>query len=252
MADYYETFAADYDWLFDDDTLAHGTAINHPAAARLLEKTSHGSTVLDAACGTGHNAAALARRGYRVRATDGSDAMVAMAAARFRHEHLEIPVERCLWADLPAVVGERFDVVLCIGNSLVHTGRRDAMIEALAGLRQMARPGGHLVIDSRNWEKIHAERRIVRVADRVRTRDGRRCVSLYAWEIPDRFGEEIVAHIVFLFEDGDRIDPHEYQIDFRPFTAAELHERLEAAGLRVVGTDFDAARDQYAVVATPA
>ncbi len=37
-----------------------------------------------------------------------------------------------------------------------------------------------------------------------------------------------------------------------PSRLAELHERLEAAGLRVVGTDFDAARDQYAVVATPA
>jgi glycine/sarcosine N-methyltransferase len=252
MADYYETFAADYDWLFDDDTLANGAAINHPAAARLLERISPGSSVLDAACGTGHNAAALARRGYRVRATDGSDAMVAMAAARFGREHLEIPVERCLWADLPAVVGERFDVVLCIGNSLVHTGRRDAMIEALAGLREMARPGGHVVVDSRNWEKIHAERQIVRVADRARIRAGRRCVSLYAWEIPDRFGAEIVAHIVFLFEDGDRIEPHEYRIGFRPFTPAELHERLGAAGLRVVGTDFDAARDQYAVIATPA
>ena len=168
MADYYEAFAADYDWLFDDDTLANGAAINHPAAARLLERAGRASAVLDAACGTGSNAAALARRGYRVRATDGSDAMVAMAAARFRREHLEIPVERCLWADLPAVVGERFDVVLCIGNSLVHTDSREAMIEALAGLRQMARPGGHVVVDSRNWEKLHAERRIVRVADRVR------------------------------------------------------------------------------------
>jgi SAM-dependent methyltransferase len=252
MADYYEAFAADYDWLFGDDAVANGAAINHPAAARLLERAGPGGTVLDAACGTGINAAALARRGYRVRATDGSGAMVAMAAARFRREHLEIPLERCLWADLPAVVGERFDVVLCIGNSLVHAGSRDAMIEALAGLRQVTRPGGHVVIDSRNWEKIHAERRIVRVADRVRTRDGRRCVNLYAWEIPDRFGQEMVAHIVFLFENGDRIEPREYRIGFRPFTPAELRERCAEAGLRVVDTDFDAARDQYAVVATPA
>ena len=72
MADYYETLAADYDWIFDDDTLGRGLAINHPGTARLLERTSHGSTVLDAACGTGINAAALARRGYRVWAADGS------------------------------------------------------------------------------------------------------------------------------------------------------------------------------------
>ena len=31
MADSYETFAADYDWLFDDDVLTDGGAINHPA-----------------------------------------------------------------------------------------------------------------------------------------------------------------------------------------------------------------------------
>ena len=33
MADSYETFAADYDWLFDDDVLTDGGAINYPAAA---------------------------------------------------------------------------------------------------------------------------------------------------------------------------------------------------------------------------
>ena len=87
MADYYENLAADYDWLFDDDALASGLAINHPATARLLERTSHPSAVLDAACGTGVNAAALARRGYHVWAADGSDAMAEMAAARFRREH---------------------------------------------------------------------------------------------------------------------------------------------------------------------
>jgi hypothetical protein len=33
-----------------------------------------------------------------------------------------------------------------------------------------------VVIDSRNWEKLNAERRIVRVANRVITRNGRRCL----------------------------------------------------------------------------
>ena len=251
MADYYDAFAADYDWLFDDDTLAHGAAINHPATARLLERTPRASLVLDAACGTGVNAAALARRGYRVWATDGSSAMTAVAAARFAGEHLDIPVALSLWADLPAVVAERFDVVLCIGNSLVHAVGRDAMIGALTGLREMVRPGGHLVVDSRNWEKLHTERRIVQVADSAVTRDGHRCVGLYAWEIPDRLDAEHVAHIVFLFEDGSRIDPHEYRIGFYPITVGELRDRLEAAGLREVDTDYDEARDRYAITAVP-
>ncbi len=252
MTDSYRNLAADYDWLFDDDGLARGGAIHRPAPARLLERTGPASAVLDAACGTGINAAALARRGFTVWAADGSDAMAEAAAARFRRERLAIPVLRSMWADLPAATDERFDVVLCIGNSLVHAAGRDAMVEALTGLRQMTRPGGHVVIDSRNWEKLHAERRIVQVADRVVTRGGRSCVGLYAWEIPDRFGDEHIAHLVFAFEDGGQIDPHEYQITFRPFTVGELRERLELAGLTEVDADFDDSADRYAVVTVPA
>jgi SAM-dependent methyltransferase len=249
VADSYLTFAADYDWLFDDDVLTGGGAINYPAAARLFQRASAGQAVLDASCGTGINAAVLARRGFDVWATDGSEAMITEAAARFRREQLAIPVRRCLWADLPRTLAERFDVVICVGNSLVHAAGRDAMVEALTGLRQMARPGGHVVIDSRNWEKLHAERRIVQVANRVVARDGRRCLNFYAWEIPERLRDEHVAHIVFVFEDAERVETHEYPVSFRPLTIAELRERLELAGLREVDTDFDASRDQYCLIA---
>jgi hypothetical protein len=54
---------------------------------------------------------------------------------------------------------------------------------------------------------------------------------------------------VFLFQDGDRVDPHEYQLSFRPFTLGELRERLELAGLREVDTDYGEAVDRYAVIA---
>jgi SAM-dependent methyltransferase len=249
VADPYDGLAADYDWIFGDGALAGGAAINRPATARLLERAGPGSAVLDAACGTGIDAAVLARRGFIVRAADGSQAMVEAAAARFRREGLAIPVQRCLWADLPAAIAERFDVVLCTGNALVHAAGRDAMVRALTGLRQVARPGGHVVIDSRNWEKLHAERRVVQVMDRVRMRGGRRCVVLYAWEIPDRLHEEHIARLVFVFEDGDRAEPREYRLSFRPFTRTELRERLALAGLREAGTDYDEIADRYAVVA---
>lgn len=252
MAGAYEMLAADYDWMFGEDALASGRAVNHPATARLLARLGRASLVLDAACGTGVDAAVLARRGFTVWAADGSEAMVEGAAARFGAERLAIPLLRCGWADLPGAIGERFDVVLCIGNSLVHAAGRDAMVQALTGLRQMARPGGHVVIDSRNWEKLHAERQIVQVADRVVAREGRRCVVFYAWEIPGRLGDEHIAHMVFVFDDGCQTETHEHQISFRPFTIGELRERLVLAGLKEVDTDFDASRDRYAVVTVPA
>jgi SAM-dependent methyltransferase len=248
MAGAYETLAADYDWMFDDDALADGRAINRPATARLLQRIGRPAAVLDAACGTGVDAAVLARRGFTVWAADGSGAMAECAAARFRREGLAIPVLHCGWADLPAASAERFDVVLCVGNSLVHAAGRDAMVQALTGLRRMARPGGHVVIDSRNWEKLHARRQIVEVPDRVVSRGGRRCLVLYAWEIPDRLGGAHTAHLVFVFEDGGQIEAHEHEITFHPFTLSELRERLELAGLREVDTDFAESCDRYSVV----
>jgi SAM-dependent methyltransferase len=248
MAGAYEILAAHYDWMFDDDALVNGRAINQPATARLLRRISRTSAVLDAACGTGVDAAVLARRGFTVWAADGSAAMVEGAAGRFRRERLAIPLMHCRWADLPAATGERFDVVLCVGNSLVHAAGRDVMVQALTGLRRMARPGGHVVIDSRNWEKLHAERQIVQVADRMVTRGGRSCLVLYAWEIPDRLGDEHIAHLVFVYDNGGQIEPHEHEITFRPFTLKDLRERLELAGLREVDTDFDPSADRYAVV----
>ena len=252
MAGAYESLAADYDWIFGDDALAHGGAIRRPATARLLDRISPASAVLDAACGTGVDAAVLARRGFRVSAADASEAMIEVAAARFRREGLAVPVLRCQWADLPAVSGERFDVVLCTGNALVHAVGREAMVAALSGLRGMARPGGHVVVDSRHWEKLHAERQIVQVADRMITRGGRRCLVLYGWEIPDRLSEAHIGHLVFVFDDGGQIESHEHQITFHPFTISELRERLELAGLREVDTDFDESQDRYAVVTVPA
>jgi len=107
MAGAYEMLAADYDWMFDDDTVANGRAINLPATARLLQRISRTNRVLDAACGTGVDAAVLARRGFTVWAADGSAAMAEEAAARFRRERLAIPLLHSRWADLPTATGER-------------------------------------------------------------------------------------------------------------------------------------------------
>lgn len=144
MSELYNALAGDYDWLFSDDDMRHGVAINLPATARLLSTLSPGSAVLDAACGTGVDAGVLARRGYRVSAADASAAMVSKARMRFAREGLAVTVLRAEWARLPAMTTERFDAVLCIGNSLIHAPSRERMIDALQGLAGVLRTGGDL------------------------------------------------------------------------------------------------------------
>ncbi len=188
-------------------TSAKGVAINLPAAARLLSNVAPSSSVLDAACGTGVDAAVLARRGYRVWASDASSAMVSKARRRFAGEGLAVTVVQAEWAKLPSILTEQFDIAVCIGNSLVHAQGRERMISALQGLAAVLRPDGRLVVDSCNWVKLHGERRTVLVHDCPIVRHGRRCVVMDAWEIPDEFDREHVAHLVLVFDDGAALHP---------------------------------------------
>lgn len=209
--------------------------------------------MLDAACGTGVDAAVLARRGFRVWATDASPAMIEPARHRFERAGLDIPAARAEWAHLsealPATAAERFDAVLCIGNSLVHAAGTDAMIRALQGMRGVLKPSGAIAVDSRNWEKLHRAGSHVHVADAPIERDGQRCIALYAWEIPEEWAADHVARLVFVFEKSSTLTSRHHTIRFRPFTHEQLQERLCAAGFDVIDTDFDTASDRYSIVA---
>ena len=144
MAENYDALADDYDWLFSDQTLVSGLAIFQPATAALLSHLGSDHRVLDATCGTGVDTAVLARQGLSMWAADKSPTMIEHARMRFASEGLAIPLLQAEWAQLPDVTEERFDAVLCIGNSLVHAAGKNEMARALRGLRGVLRPGGSL------------------------------------------------------------------------------------------------------------
>ena len=64
-----------------DGPLSESESIYGPALDELMGDVA-GRRVLDAGCGDGHHARALARRGARVTAVDGAPAMLALAAER--------------------------------------------------------------------------------------------------------------------------------------------------------------------------
>ena len=86
--------------LFDDDVLTGGGAINHPAAARLLQRTEPANRARRVLRHRYQRGGARPR-GFDVWAADGSEAMIEQAAARFRREQLAIPVRRSLCGSSP-------------------------------------------------------------------------------------------------------------------------------------------------------
>ncbi len=256
MDEEYGDLARDYEWLFGDEVVGRQGRFGatSPGSRELLEEAvgalRPGAAILDCACGIGADAAALADRGFAVTATDASAAMVAQARRRAAERGLRLTIRRARWPDLPRRAPGPFDLAVCLGNAIVHADGAAGRAAALAGIRQVLRPGGIVVVDSRNWELLHDRRPRIVPAGQVRERNGTRCVSLYIWTLPERFGDTCRAEIVLLFEQADGSVTHRrHVLDFRPFRHDDLTGALAAAGLTVLADSFRADSPFYAIAA---
>ncbi len=145
----YDALAADYDRFVNwEARLAH----EMPFFERLFQENGVGS-VLDAACGTGQHAIELARRGYRVVGADLSLPMIEGARLNAAPAGVDVPFVVAGLGEL-ARLGETFDAILCLGNSLPHLLTASAVAGALVDFAAALRPGGLLVIQNRNFDRV--------------------------------------------------------------------------------------------------
>jgi glycine/sarcosine N-methyltransferase len=252
--DFYGDLAHDYEWLFPDEVTGSFGATS-PGSRALLEAAvtalRPGAPVLDCACGIGSDAMALARRGFVVTATDGSPAMAAEARLRSARDGIAMAVSHSRWQDLPRRTSGAFELVLCLGNSLVHAGSRMNRIAALEGMRKVLGPKGVLIVDSRNWELLYRSRPRIVPARKVIERNGLRCSSLYIWTVPDDFGTPCTAEIVLIFEDPEaRLTHRRHVIKFSPFRHDELAGDMRAAGFTVQDDSYHENGSFYSIAAT--
>jgi SAM-dependent methyltransferase len=254
--DSYADLAHYYEWLFPDEAIGSSGTVGatSPGSKDLLEGVLEtlppGARVLDSACGIGADAIALARRGFSVTASDGSASMVAEARRRSRQFGFEIDITQSSWQDLPERVPGPFELVLCLGNAIVHTETRSNMVASLEGLKKVLSPEGVLVIDSRNWEYLYEARPRIITSRHVIERQGVRSSSLYIWTIPDDFNAPCRAEIVLLFEDASSAITHRrYVIDFTPFRHPDLTDAIRSTGLTVIGDSYQPDNPFYAVTA---
>ncbi|HWI06175.1 MAG TPA: class I SAM-dependent methyltransferase [Solirubrobacteraceae bacterium] len=228
----YDEIAAVYEFLVPDALLTPAGS-----AAAFAGHVEPGARVLDCACGTGTLAVGLALRGCDVVATDASREMVARTARLAEQHGAAIDASACTWEELAGRGwGGRFDVVLCVGNSLPHAAGREARRTALRAMAATLRRGGLLVVTSRAWEQVRAAGSRLQVAEQLVVRDGRRGLAIHSWAIPERWDEPHFFDVaVALVGDDGRVETHRERFAFWPFTEGQLREDLRAAGLEPLG-----------------
>ena len=136
--DFYDALAPLFDVMTDWEARL---AAEGPFLRGVLEEAG-AARVLDAACGSGGHALALATWGYAVAGADASPVMIEMAQAKARAAGLTVPFRTAGLADLAALsdLGP-FDAVLCLGNSLPHLLSQDELVVAVHAIAVRAETG---------------------------------------------------------------------------------------------------------------
>ena len=150
----YDAFSADYDHFVD---WSSRLAAELPFIEHRLEAAGAGR-VLDAACGTGMHAVALARRGYTVVGADLSAGMIDRARANAAAAGTDGRFDVAGFGELGERVGGGFDAVLCLGNSLPHLLTAADVAAALTDFADCLSPQGLLLIQNRNFDAVMADR----------------------------------------------------------------------------------------------
>ncbi len=114
--------------------------------------------VLDAACGTGMHAIALAREGYEVTCAEPSVGMLRRVAENAVRAGVKVDGIRAGFGELRQKASGSFDAVLCLGNSLPHALSREDLVAALADFLAVLRPGGATIIQNRNYDLVLKQR----------------------------------------------------------------------------------------------
>jgi len=113
---------------------------------------------LDAGCGSGFHSILLSQLGVHVTAVDCSEEMVRLAAANAKAHHTEINVFQKAFHEIPAEWSRSFDAVFVMGNSLPHLLTDAELRTALQHLMGVLRPGGVLIAQCLNYERVLARK----------------------------------------------------------------------------------------------
>jgi ubiquinone/menaquinone biosynthesis C-methylase UbiE len=146
----FDKYAHEYDIL----TNATARAKNHRLEVKALIDRFQPDSVLDAGCASGLTTALFAEEGVRALGLDRSSRMITVAKSKFSEGQLPLSFRTGHFERLPQALNGKFDLVVCLANSISGVGTVSNLKRSLAGFRRVLRSGGTLVLQMLNLASI--------------------------------------------------------------------------------------------------
>ena len=184
--------------------------------------------ILDAGCGTGHQARALVEGGYRVVGADASEEMLELARGFTDTTSTQVQFIHSTYATLYEKGGGGFDGLYCIGNSLAAAGTADEAMQAVRQCATCLRTGGRLFIQILNFPLMRLDTPCVR-GPRITNVDSTEYVSVRHFVFKEDWVE--VTNVTLWKEDGWQCRSHAGRL--YPITPEELRQWCHRYGIHV-------------------
>jgi len=153
--DLYEGFAERYD-LFFSRFSEHDPVVVEFFRQLLAENQVR--SVLDCACGTGHDLVLFHSLGCEVVGSDISESMLAQARKNLAERGLKVPLQKADYRELPQHFDRHFDAVVCLSSSILHMPNETEVLRAFRSMRDVLRDGGILVLTQSTTDKQWADK----------------------------------------------------------------------------------------------
>jgi glycine/sarcosine N-methyltransferase len=218
----WDSLSADYDRFVDwEGRLAR----EMPFFEKLFAE--HGvRRVVDMACGTGHHAIALAQRGYEVLGSDVSQGMVSRAQENATAAEVQATFLQAGFGELGKWVKEPYDALLCLGNSLPSLLGEEALKDALADMAQVLVPGGLLVLQNLNYDRVWPKRERFMPLQTHRQGDE----EWLFFRFVDFHPETLTFNMIILHKNGGGWDYRAEATELRPIFKEDLQRLLAQTG----------------------
>lgn len=187
-------------------------------------------TLLDCSIGSGNLTLELAELGYQVTGSDLNQAMLSRCREKADKKGLAVELFCSDFRGIDQTAPGKYDCVMSTGNSLPYVSNED-VVQTLAAMDRLAAPGGYLYLDTRNWDKILAEKQQYYFYLPMFHGD-LRVDTIQFWEHhPDG---TITFHIVFTLEkEGKVIQREVFQELYHPIKRSVIEDALEEMGYQI-------------------
>ncbi len=153
--------------------------------------------ILDIGCATGDLAIELAKQGFAVSGIDLNRKMIEIAKERIRDKDISVDFKVLNMMDLSA--DEKYDCVLCLGNTLPHITTWKDLNGFVELLYKVLNKNGYFIFQILNYDKILKDKKIE--FNRIESRE-----YIFEREYPE-IGED---GIIFRIKYYDKITHEEY------------------------------------------